>query len=153
MNKDRRILAIDPGQNGGMALLDGDSIYMFPLTNDNEKTISRIKGINPDKIVIEDVGKHIQGNSAHASVTFGRHVGFLHGVIATLEIPCYTVTPQAWMNALPDRPKGMKKEQVHARKQYIQAWCNMRYPDVPVTLAAADALAILIICAIDGDLP
>ena len=107
--RDARILAIDPGHSGAMALLDGDLIYMYPITNNNEEIIKRIKGINPDKIVIEDVGKHIQGNSAHASVTFGRHVGFLHGVIATLGIPCYTVTPQNWMNALPNRPKGMSK--------------------------------------------
>lgn len=142
-----RIIAIDPGNTGAIALYDGIGIHMFPLPKEESEIVKLIRGINPDHCIIEDVGVHMKGNSAHASVQLGSHVGYLNGLLDGMSIPKTKVRPVQWMDRIPgNRPKGMTPHQVNLRKKFIQNFCNTRYPDLNVSLYAADAAGILITC-------
>jgi hypothetical protein len=97
-----------------------------------------------DLLLMEQVGKHRLGNSAQSSATFAKHVGHLEMAMIALKIPVITVTPTVWMKeVVPGRPKGVDPSQVRARKNYIKDKMQRRFPDQKVTLAKADAYAML----------
>lgn len=145
--KNDRVLTIDPGKTGSLALYDGTTITVFNMPKSRKEISDMIIKFAPATVYIEDVGKHIAGNDATSSVKLAKHVGFLQGVIITLGINMVTITPQSWMNkVVPGRPKGMTSKQVTARKKYIMNYCNDRFPYLSVSQQAADSVGILLAC-------
>jgi len=138
------IVGIDPGKSGGVAwrIHDGcvSSVKMPETLHDTAELLRSIDFTSCEDTIVylEKVGFHVKGNNASASVKFARHCGELRGILAALQMPFREVTPVVWqraMGALP-KDKGDRKRAIKARMQCL-------YPMQGVTLATADALAIL----------
>ncbi|MFA5103523.1 MAG: hypothetical protein WC525_10290 [Candidatus Thermoplasmatota archaeon] len=136
-------LSIDPGLNGGFALLDDDGVVSaenMPIgMTDIVDRLREIKVKHPNvSCIMEKTGTHVMGNSASASVKFARHCGSLESTLYCLGIPTIQVPPQTWMKKLGALPKDKKD-----RKNKIKEMMAARYPHLRVTLKNADALGIL----------
>lgn len=138
----RTLIAIDPGQSGAIAMRDSDgtisAVSMPETLGDMWDHFFLIVTASEKHVYIEDVGYHVMGNNASASCKFARHVGHLEGLITARGFPWEAVRPQKWMKHFGTLPKDKK-----ARKNRIKELVQRRYPHIKVTLANADALAIL----------
>ena len=109
-------IGIDPGLNGAIALLDAEkgvlSISDMPTlevkrNNKAKKEVSPIgvaiflgqtPAFRQSRAILERVGA-MPGQGVTSVFSFGRSVGIIEGVLATMLIPIDIVTPQAWQKA------------------------------------------------------
>jgi crossover junction endodeoxyribonuclease RuvC len=104
------IAGIDPGKTGALALSHADGSAQFfdvptiklrgkekPAWSEWENIWSEaLRWACPDKIVIEDVSAR-PGQGVTSMFTFGRSLGFVHGIVASVcDCPIYFVTPSVW---------------------------------------------------------
>jgi len=108
------ILGIDPGASGGIAFFSMQrgllSIFDMPTVevkrggkNKREVSAAMLNAIigarDIDAAFVEKVGA-MPGQGVSSMFQFGRSVGMIEGVLATLEIPTNYVTPQGWQKAV-----------------------------------------------------
>ena len=136
------MLAIDPGQSGGLAYIDQDGIVqaekMPPTMTDIIDRLIELKAEGVKTAILEKTGTYVPGNSGPAAVTFARHNGHLEAALYALGFSTTQVSPAVWQRKLGALPKDKK-----ARKNAIKNMMAARFPHLKVTLATADALAIL----------
>lgn len=139
-----RIIAIDPGKNGGIAIdySDGAQVYNMPPTVGDLKYFL-VGDLTPNefKVVIEEVGAYHGGNMGHSLAKLNRHMGQLEGVFQTLGFRVELVRPMKWQKAL-----GLKKEKNMSNtnwKNKLKAMAQRLYPNLNITLRTADAVLIL----------
>ena len=139
------MLAIDPGKNGGIAYVDRNGIVkaekMPDTMTDMINRLAELKADGIDKAVIERTGTYIPGNSGPAAVTFARHCGHIEAALYALGISTTQVSPSVWQKKLGALPKDKKD-----RKNAIKTMMATRHPHLKVTLANADALAMMEVC-------
>ena len=86
----RRILAIDPGLSGGIAHFANNRVVLEPMpdTDGDVREVMINYLSQSDVVYIEKVGGYIGGKGAPGSAmfNFGRNVGFLHGLIASMMV-------------------------------------------------------------------
>ena len=138
-----RIIAIDPGAQGGVAWTDREGIvHAISMPDGMTAQADLIREIwareRITKAVMEKVGQHVAGNNASASCKFARHCGHLEAILYMLSIPVIQVAPQSWMKQFGALPKDKTK-----RKNALKEEAARRYPHLRVTLATADALCLL----------
>lgn len=137
------ILTIDPGEKGGIAVLDcgGNPVEVVKMPDTPHDALSVLKKYKGTDIrcFIEKVGG-IPGQSATASFNFGKGYGELLMALLALELPTTLITPQRWQNALGLR--SLKGETKTKHKNRIKAWSQRRFPGLRITLHTSDALAI-----------
>ncbi len=135
-------IGIDPGANGGIAVLDDSGAVIFfskmPATpqdlidclsefaNDSVCTLERVQGMPK------------QGGSA--MFNFGKGFGYIEMALIALKIPTETITPQKWektyqLGASRDCTKTEWKNKLKAKAQQM-------FPYIKMTLAICDALLI-----------
>jgi len=155
-------IGIDPGLQGGIAVLDDLSIatakmpdsvsdiaaYLktFPVTDTH--VLIELQGARPayarkhnnetnqDEVII------LRG--VNATWTFAQHYGELRGILITLGLDFATIRPQDWQAAI-----GMKKlkgEQVTAWKNRLKEKAQELFPSLKITKATADAILIAEVC-------
>jgi crossover junction endodeoxyribonuclease RuvC len=104
-----RIIGIDPGASGAIALLVGRelvSVHDMPtVTVERNKSQKRqvcpaglsllMQQLSPHKAICEKVGA-MPGQGVSSMFSFGRSVGIIEGVLAARQIPVTFVTPQSW---------------------------------------------------------
>lgn len=139
-----KIIAIDPGHQGGLAWTDADGIVRaekMPEGMSAQVDFLRARAVEfPGLVaVVEKVGGYQPGNSGPASVTFARHCGNLDAALYCLGISVRHVVPSVWMRKIGVPTKTSKPE----RKAWLKEFSARRYPHIHVTLAVADALAML----------
>lgn len=156
----KTIIAIDPGASGGIAWMHhgcrANSFKMPETPHDLVELLDSIAKQYPDPVecLLEDV--HSMPNDSKANAfAFGRNFGVIIGVLAGLKIPYRLETPQSWQAKIQGKPgnkpltkdkekdKQIKAENKKARKDFMKAMAQARYPHLKVTLATADALAML----------
>ena len=158
------VLAIDPGAAGGFAWRDAQGVAQaIKMPDGMTAQINAIRDIVASRenfhAVVEDVGGYMPGNSGPGAVTFARHCGNIEAALFCLGIPTRLVTPQKWMKAggfgpsrfLPSyitamAPDAQRKARADAKRESKAATkeaMQRRNPHLRVTLATADALAIL----------
>jgi hypothetical protein len=162
----RILIGIDPGLTGALAVLhDGGTPVFFdmPLMRKRVKgkqvnagmlavLLRGIRGRNPGAsflAVVEEVGTH-KGEGPVGAMSFGRTVGVIDGVLATLDVPAITVTPQIWKKSLNlMRKRGESSRDTKSeRKDEARALALKLYPECSYELALkkhggrADALLI-----------
>lgn len=115
------ILGIDPGINGGLAILEnGVVIHTLPMpkmedqngTNivDSNVLCNLFEEYNFDKVVIEDIHS-IYGTSAKSTFNFGRNTGMVESLILAFGYELIKVKPKSWqVHAWRDLPKLKKKD-------------------------------------------
>lgn len=148
----KTIIAIDPGQSGGIAqeinydmndsMIHTLNVNPMPQT---VKDIYRNLWLDPPSnhgvtVYIEDVHS-MPGQGVASSFKFGRGFGNLEALVIALRYKLIYVRPQVWQKALGLLSKKGESKTQH--KNRIKAFAQQRYPDIKVTLATADALAIL----------
>ena len=140
----KRILAIDPGMSGGLAHYDNNRVTLEPMpTTDGDIREVMINYLSQSDVVyIEKVGGYIGGKGAPGSAmfNFGRNVGFLHGLIASMLTRVVEVTPQRWQKTL---GAGTSKTHGTRWKGHLKGLAQQRHPSLHITLKTADAVLIL----------
>jgi hypothetical protein len=144
------IIAIDPGQAGGIAWRDQDGHVhaenMPPTFTDIADRLRELRlQLNDPSCLMEKTGGYMPGNAAPASIKFGRHNGHLEMALYCMGIPTIQISPQKWQKRLGTMPKDKT-----ARKNKIKTDMACLYPAIKVTLKNADALGILTV-AIMGE--
>ena len=107
------IVAIDPGASGAIAVFDYikghlsvQDMPVMEITRNGKikREISApllanmLRQVMPEKVILERVGA-MPGQGVSSMFQFGRGVGMIEGVLATLKMPIVYVTPQAWQKA------------------------------------------------------
>ena len=89
-------IGVDPGKNGGIAIIDNDGVIAFPFSE--ERLLIELDGIAQEYECIcylEHV--HAMPNQGVSSTfNFGMNFGFIQGVLKAYSIPYELVTPQKW---------------------------------------------------------
>ena len=140
----KRILAIDPGMSGGLAHFAGNRVTLEPMpeTDGDIREVMINYLSQSDVIYIEKVGGYIGGKGAPGSAMFqfGRNVGFLHGLIASMNTRCIEVTPQRWQKTI---TAGNKATHGTRWKSHLKQLAQQRQPSLHITLKTADAVLLL----------
>jgi hypothetical protein len=155
------MIAIDPGASGAIAFTNKGHVFTYPMPETLDclwLLLSRLYR-SCSECWLEDVGTYMPGNSGPASVKFARHIGQIEGILVAQGWDVYYVRPQVWMKDLgysinkhlPEGYSGLGKEDrakaraaaKRANKNEIKKDMSKLYSEVEVTLANADALAIL----------
>lgn len=142
------IIAIDPGASGGIAWYESLDIGNKPCAIKMTDTIGDLKtalqNLRPVKMVfLENVRGAMPGNGVASAAKFAEHIGEIKGLLCGLDIPMDKVSPQTWQKYLGVPADLHGKENSRARKNWIKARMQERYPNLKITLATSDALGIL----------
>jgi hypothetical protein len=153
------VLGIDPGKEGGFALISPEAIvktFPMPETEEGIRDLfyERIKPVGVMHCQIEKVHA-MPKNGAVSMFKFGRNAGVLIGMLLAHRISFRETDPKVWQNGLgiPRRiriPKKSRQVQINfARpesdrdwKKRLMALAKKLYPEADVTLETADALLI-----------
>jgi hypothetical protein len=137
-----RMMAIDPGESGGMAWLDEDgTVQAAPMPAGMTVQIDAMRALVASgcrRVVLEKVGSFRPGNGGVSACKFARHCGNLEAAAYTMGAEQVAVAPQTWQKAMGALPKEKAE-----RKRAIREEMSRRYPHLAVTLKTADALGIL----------
>ena len=101
------ILGIDPGLDGGIAILDGSSIELLETIPTEPKggfikrqvdaqKLSNILRVYPISVCYLEKVSSRPGQGVGSVFSFGDTYGAIRGVLGALGIPTYYVMPQTW---------------------------------------------------------
>jgi len=138
------IITIDPGKNGCIVTHKADGILIekmpntFPDIHDYLGGLAYIKDI---KCYLEKV-HGMPGQGGASMFTFGQGYGWLEMALYALNIPTYTITPQAWTKAM---GIGTKKSAGSPTKwkNKLKQKAQQIYPKEKITLWNADGLLMM----------
>jgi hypothetical protein len=144
------VLGVDPGVNGGLALLDTDGwpaiVKAFkPGMTEVEVMLeiraatTVLKRMGGNKCFFEKVG-HMTGDGGKGSHTFGSVKGFLRGCILSHDIALCDVYPALWQAKL-ECLTGGNKAVTRSKAAAVFARFHTMYPKV-ITNNTADAMLI-----------
>ena len=144
--KEKAVAGIDPGNAGGIAIIEGNNLYTFKMPDTYADIYEMLKGLQEDfNIVIaflERVGTGVPGQSSKATATFARHNGHLEMALYALGIQTEEVTPQKWQKFYSNQigsSKGLTKTEW---KNKLKGLAQRLYPTEKVTLNTADAILL-----------
>jgi crossover junction endodeoxyribonuclease RuvC len=104
-----KLIGIDPGLSGAIAVLADDEItcHDMPFVEvrgkrlvDAHGLVDLIRGVGTVDMAILEHVQGVQGSGATSAFNFGRGFGLLEGVLAGLAVPTTLVRPQSWTKAL-----------------------------------------------------
>lgn len=138
------VLGVDPGVNGGLALLRADGSISYvqgfrpTMTHTEVVDIVRIganllKAYGSSMAFVEKVG-YMPGDGGQGANTFGRVDGLLRGALLMAEISVRDVPPQQWQTAMLCLSGGNKNV---TKNRALEL-----FPGQKITHAVADALLI-----------
>lgn len=134
-------IGIDPGQSGGVAVLNG---YGVPLCVNSVKDrtpreVANLLGLYQHaSFATLELVHSMPKQGVASSFKFGRSFGMLEGMLAALGIPYALVSPSKWQQTLGCLSRG--------NKNVTKTKAQQLYPAVTVTHAVADALLIAHYC-------
>lgn len=143
------IIGIDPGANGGIAVLDIDGnvidVRKMPDTPQDileclRKYSSSALFGNDGVCYLEKVGTGMPGQSSKATATFARHCGHLEMALLALGIKTNDVTPNKW-----EKSYQLGKSTAASKTEWknkLKAKAQQLFPKERVTLAVCDALLL-----------
>jgi hypothetical protein len=144
------IIGIDPGANGGIAVLDIDGnvidVRKMPDTPQDileclRKYSSSTLFSNDGVCYLEKVGTGMPGQSSKATATFARHCGHLEMALLALGIKTNDVTPNKWEKSY-QLGKSTDAISKTVWKNKLKAKAQQLFPKERVTLAICDALLL-----------
>lgn len=151
--KDRKLIAIDPGKNGGIAVYSVDKdklleVVKMPDTPQDLLSFLSKYQVN-SKCYLEKVGG-LPGMGGSSMFNFGKGFGHLEMALLCRRIPTMEVTPQKWQKCLQLGNKG--KKTTNEWKTKLKEKAQQLYPTVGADfglrtkqdwLNVSDALLIL----------
>ena len=105
------ILGIDPGLDGGIAIISGSEIELLETIPTEPKggfikrqvdaqKLSNILRVYPISVCYLERVASRPGQGVGSVFSFGDTYGAIRGVLGALNIPTYTVSPQTWKKEL-----------------------------------------------------
>ena len=106
-----RIIGIDPGLSGGIAVLDDLKIYDIfdmPIMSEGKKNKNQLNSAqlvniinehvlkNEDTFVIVEQVSAMPGQGVTSMFNFGQSFGILKGICNAMQLPMYFVRPTKW---------------------------------------------------------
>lgn len=142
-------MGIDPGNNGGMAVLDADG-HLLAVTKMPDTPSDALRWIREQSnncvAVLEQVGGYVgKGQPGSAMFNFGRGFGNLEMALLACEVPFDLVQPRKWQKAMGVPVRKKNESKVHWKNR-LKAVAQRLFPSENVTLAVADALLIAEYC-------
>lgn len=132
-----KILGIDPGAKGALALVDGHSVKLFEMPRvsvrrgktdkdevDGFALMDILSDLSPDVAYIELVGG-MDGQSASAAFNFGRAAGAAEYLLMGLRIRHVRVPPTVWKPVFKIRG-GKDDARMHAMRLWPEAAAEFR---------------------------
>ena len=142
----KKVIGIDPGKGGGIAVITNKAVKVHPCPNTVEDMAMLISICLNDvapyrtKVFIEKVWSFPTDGRA-GSFSFGCNYGQWQGILAGHELDTVFVTPKEWQSHF-EIKKGLPK---NVRKKILKQIAIERCPSVKrITLKTADALLIAI---------
>lgn len=142
-----KIIAIDPGKNGGIAKYDSDTgkAYVIPFPDFKADSVTYAERCtnfckDADVCYVEKVGA-MPGQGVTSMFSFGMAYFAALAVPSYLRIRRIDVTPLKWQKTL--GLQAVKDEGKAEHKRRMKGKAQQLYPDIKVTLKTADALLIL----------
>ena len=144
----RLFFGIDPGANGGMAVLGAgggiiSSIKMPQTERDVWDWINESWTSTPVAMIERVHSMPAQGIAS--AFTFGKGYGGLRMALIAASIPFEEVNPEKWVKGL-GIPKRGKTESKTTWKNRLKARAQQLFPEAEVTLKTSDALLIAEYC-------
>ena len=136
-------IGIDPGINGGCAVLDeNEELNVFRCPRDVKEMANSLYDYQFKEChaVIERVHS-FPGQGVVSTFTFGRNFGQWEGILSALNIPYIYVQPKKWMESF--QPLSKEKK---IRKKQLKERAMELHPDTKVTLVTADAILLAHYC-------
>lgn len=136
-------IGIDPGANGGLAVIYQSHTEAYPLKKNSPKWIAdklESLGETPVSTAMIELVHSMRGQGVVSSFNFGYNFGMLEGFLIGSGVPYERVTPQAWQKGY-----GLFKQpgESHTdKKNRHKALAQELFPDLKITHATADALLI-----------
>lgn len=140
----KAILAIDPGANGCLAVLNASGdVFSYKMPDTPKDLFDLLKTLKNEysiEATLEKVGG-MPGNGGSRMFNFGQGYGYIEMALIALEIKTVTVSSQAWQKTFLIGTKS--KMSTTEWKNKLKAKAQQLYPHLRVTLGNADALLIL----------
>jgi hypothetical protein len=139
-------IAVDPGQNGGVAYSFLGKTYAVKMPPTEFDVIALLKTLGKQSKLVElYLEEPSTGGWGKASVhSVGKlqfNVGVIYGAAICEGFKVHRVKPAIWMKTHPVGTKGDRTTTVW--KNILKQRASELFPDHPVTLATCDALLIL----------
>ena len=142
----KKVIGIDPGKGGGIAVITDETIKVFPCPQDVDEMAILIGMCLSDissyrtRVFLEKVWAFPTDGRA-GSFTFGCNYGQWQGILAAHELKPTLVTPKEWQSYF-EIKKGLPK---NVRKKALKQMAIDRCPYIKrVTLKTCDAIMIAI---------
>ena len=114
-------LGIDPGLNGGMAMVSESFIATRPFTDMKSMLDWLRESPVEDFFATIELVHSIHGSSAKSNFEFGKNLGEWIGLLTALSIPYQMVPPQTWQKVMmPGKPARIKGGDPAKHKQAIK---------------------------------
>lgn len=136
-------IGIDPGINGGVAILDDNMVLKAQRCPKDIKVMADVLVEYAYKdcyAVIERVHA-FPGQGVVSCFTFGNNFGQWEGILSAYDIPFIYVQPKKWMKSF--QPLSKEKK---IRKKELKQKAQELHPGEKVTLLTADAILIAHYC-------
>lgn len=130
-------IGIDPGKNGGIAIIMNGRIEAVKMPNTEKEIYEQLKNYKAYgkiKMCLLEKVHSMPQQGVKSTFTFGQHYGFLRGCLIALGIPFDDISPNKWQRKLNCLTKGDK----NITKQKAQ----QLYPILKITHYTADAVLI-----------
>lgn len=143
------VIGIDPGVNGGIAVLgmDGCVIFVRKMPETPQDILDCLRKFAGTELFgseavcyLEKVGTGMPGQSSKATATFARHCGHLEMALLALGIKTNDITPNKW-----EKSYQLGKSSDYSKTEWknkLKAKAQQLFPKERVTLAICDALLL-----------
>lgn len=138
------IIAVDPGKNGGLAVINGKSVLTRKMPETPKDLFDFLKKFAKMDVVcvLETVGG-MPGQGGKAMFTFGVGYGYIVMALLALEIKTYPITPQRWQKEFSlGTTKSGGNLTTTQWKNVLKAKAQQLFPKEKVLLWNSDALLI-----------
>ena len=141
-------VGIDPGKNGGVAVINEipnyENTVSFRCPKTPDKMAYTLVSTIPADVSYEDVlvsVEHVHAmpnNGVVSMFSFGQNLGQWEGILGAFELDVTYAGPRTWMQHYDCKPKMDKKD----RKRYLRGIAENLFPNIKMTFNISDALLI-----------
>lgn len=140
------IIGVDPGANGGWALIDGQRVELLVMPKagkdiDWHAVAQWVEGVRPLQgpiiAYVEKTGAR-PGQGVSSMFRFGLNCGGVYGLLGAMGIPHVAITPQSWKRRVLE---GTTKDKAAAIDYCRRRWPNVSLLATPRSRKPHDGLA------------
>ena len=141
-------IGIDPGKNGGVAIINEipnyETVISFRCPKTAVEMAYTLVSAIPEDVSYNDVLvtiEHVHAmpkNGVVSMFSFGQNLGQWEGILGAFELNVTYTGPRTWMKHYDCKP-GMDKRE---RKRYLRGIAENLFPNIKMTFNISDALLI-----------